>query len=108
MATDKLTGLLGMCRRCGRLTTGFDATTALCGAPQVLLMLAADASPRTARQLRFAAARHPIYRVPLGKDAIAHAVGSSRPVAVLATTDIGFIRALRPLLTQEEESRYDD
>lgn len=105
MTTDKLVGLLGMCRRCGRLTVGFDAVTALCRENTVLLMLAADASPRTVRQVHFQAGETPVYRLPLTRDEAAHAVGSSKPVAVLATTDPGFMRALRPMLNtaQEEE-----
>ncbi len=106
MPTNKLIGLLGMCRRSGRLTVGFDAVAALCREQQVLLMLASDASPRTVRQLQFQAGERPVYRLPLTREQTAHAVGSGKPVAVLATTDQGFLRALRPLLTtvQEEES----
>ncbi|MBR2406354.1 MAG: 50S ribosomal protein L7ae [Clostridia bacterium] len=106
MPTSKLVGLLGMCRRSGRLTAGFDAVVALCREPQVLLMLASDASERTVRQLCFQAGDIPVYRLPLTREETAHAVGSHKPLAVLATADQGFIRALRPLLTtvQEEES----
>ena len=106
MPTSKLVGLLGMCRRSGRLTAGFDAVVALCREPQVLLMLASDASERTVRQLRFQAGDIPVYRLPLTREETAHAVGSHKPLAVLATADQGFIWALRPLLTtvQEEES----
>ncbi len=109
MTTNKLVGLLGMCRRAGRLTVGYDAVAALCREAGVLLMLASDASPRTVRQLTFQAGDTPIYRLPLTRDEAAHAVGSHKPIAVLAVTDSGFIRALRPLLSRtEEESRYDD
>lgn len=106
MTVNKLTGLLGMCRRSGRLTVGFDAVAAVSREPQVLLMLASDAAERTVRQLTFQAGDTPVYRLPLTRDAVAHAVGSQKPIAVLATTDTGFIRALRPLLitVQEEES----
>lgn len=103
---NKLIGMLGMCRRAGRLTVGFDAVVALCGKAEVLLMLASDASPRTVRQLHFRAGETAVYRLPLTREETAHAVGSPKPVAVLATDDRGFIRAIRPLLTtiQEEES----
>ena len=106
MTANKLTGLLGMCRASGRLTAGFDAVAALCRESSVLLMVANDAAERTVRQLTFAAGDIPVYRIPLTRDEVASAIGSHKPVAVLATTDIGFTRALRPLLTivQEEES----
>ncbi len=110
MTTHKLIGLLGMCRRAGRLTVGFDAVAALCRQPEVLLMITADASPRTVRQLTFHAEDKRVYALPITRDEAAHAVGSSKPVAVLATTDNGFIKALRPVLDslEEEESQYDD
>ena len=38
---DKLAGLLGMCRRAGRLTTGFDAVKALAAEGRAALILAA-------------------------------------------------------------------
>lgn len=115
MTTAKLCGLLGMCRRSGRLVSGFDAVTALCETDGTLLMLAADASPRTVRELRFRAKRLQVYHLPLTKDEVAQAVGSSKPIACAATTDSGFACALRPFCTPlepdhelEEESRYDD
>ncbi len=110
MQMDKLVGLLGLCRRSGRLTVGFDAVVSLCREKQVLLMVASDAAPRTVRQLLFQAGDIPVYTLPLEREQIALAIGSSKPIAALATTDPGFIRAMQSLLTspQEEESRYDD
>lgn len=55
---DKLAGLLGMCRRAGRLTTGFDAVTALAAEGRAALILAAsDVSEKTGKELRFALER---------------------------------------------------
>ena len=104
--TNKLVGMLGMCRRAGRLVVGFDAVVAVCREPQVLLMTAADASDRTVRQLRFHAGETAVHPLPLTREEVARALGSHKPIAALATTDSGFIRALRPLLiiAQEEES----
>ena len=107
MSLDKLRGLLGMCRRSGRLVTGFDAVVALCTTEGVLLMIATDASPRTAKELRFRAAEHPIFRVPLTKEEIAEAVGSHKPVAVLAVADEGFADALRPLCLSMQTDEID-
>lgn len=107
--TEKLIGLLGMCRRAGKLTMGFDAVAALCGQDGVLLLLANDASPRTVKELRFRAKHARLYRLPLSKEETAHAIGSHKPVACLAVTDNGFSRAICPLVFElEEESHYDD
>lgn len=110
MNPAKLCGLLGMCRRSGRLVTGFDAVVALKGERGALLMTAADASQRTVKELLFRADAVPVYRLPLSKDEVARAIGSQKPVAVLATADEGFAKALLPLSTliSKEESHYDD
>ncbi len=109
MTSGKLIGLLGMCRRAGKLTVGFDAVAALCKQDGTLILLAEDASPRTVKELRFRAEGAPLYRLPLSKEAAAHAIGSHKPTACLAVTDHGFSRAIRPLVFElEEESHYDD
>ena len=62
---DKLAGLLGMCRRAGRLTTGFDAVTALAAEGRAALILAAsDVSEKTGKELRFALERAAPIRIP--------------------------------------------
>ena len=102
MNKHKLLGLLGLCRRAGRLVTGFDATVALCNEPSVLLMVAQDASPRTVKELGFHVTQQPLYTAPLTKEEIATALGSQKPVAVLATADEGFAKAMRHYLIEEE------
>ena len=106
MAVDKLTGLIGMCRRSGRLVTGFDAVTALCGSERAMLMIAADTAARTVKELRFRLPTQIVYRLPLTKEEAARAIGSQKSVAVLATADEGFSKAI--LQYVEEESHYDD
>ncbi len=110
MNADKLTGLLGMCRRSGRLTSGFDAVCALDSTPHAVVLLASDAAPRTEKELRFRLRTAPLYRLPLSKDTLASAIGSPKPVAVVATADAGFAAALCPLCQPilKEESHYDD
>lgn len=106
MTVDKLIGLLGMCRRAGRLVVGFDAVTALCSTERAILMIAADASERTIKELRFRLPTQTVYRLPLTKEQASRAIGSQKPVAVLATADEGFSKAL--LQYVEEEFHYDD
>ncbi len=104
---DKLTGLLGMCRRAARLVTGFDAVIDLCAHETATVMLTADAAERTVKELRFRLPSVTLHRLPLTKEQAAAAIGSHKPVAVLATADDGFSKALLKLIT-EEESHYDD
>ncbi len=107
MTIDKLSGLLGMCRRAGRLVTGFDAVIGLCKTEQAHPMIACDASARTVKELRFQLPERTVYRLPLTKEQCAAAIGSSKPVAVLSTADEGFSKAIVKLI-EEEESHYDD
>ena len=53
---NKLCGLLGIARRSGHILIGFDAVRAalLAGKTQ-LILLASDCSPKTEKELRFAA-----------------------------------------------------
>ncbi|MCL2884351.1 MAG: ribosomal L7Ae/L30e/S12e/Gadd45 family protein [Oscillospiraceae bacterium] len=90
-----LENLLGLCKRAGRLAVGFDAVTALLHKNATrLVLLAADASPKTQKEIQFHAqqAAHltPVHTVPLTKEQFARAVGSAKPVAVAAVTDDGF------------------
>ena len=93
----KLAGLLGIARRAGRLTTGFDAVAGLMGEGKAaLVMLAADLSEKTQKELRFAAGEKPVLirTIPLTKEAAAAACGLKKPVGVLATDDNGFAQAM--------------
>ncbi len=97
MTVSKLQGLLGMCRRCGKLTVGFDAVIALCETASPLVLLAADASDRTVKEVCFRCKKHTVCQLPLDKDALAHATGFSKSIAVAAVCDDGFKRSIEPL-----------
>ncbi len=101
-----LAGLLGISRRAGRLTTGFDAVSALIkGGNATLVMLAADLSAKTVKELRFAARGQPatIVRLPLTKEEAGTACGLKKPVGVLATDDKGFAAAMEKHCTHDTE-----
>ncbi|MBQ4332744.1 MAG: ribosomal L7Ae/L30e/S12e/Gadd45 family protein [Clostridia bacterium] len=90
---DKLCGLLGIARRAGHILIGFDAVrAALLAHKTQLILLASDCSPKTEKELRFAAQdKHcPICPVRATKEDLAGALGLQKPVAVVATDDAGF------------------
>lgn len=94
---NKLCGLLGIARRSGHILIGFDAVRAALLADKAqLILLAADCSPRTEKELRFAGQDKtcPIHSVRETKDELAAALGLQKPVAVVATDDTGFAKAL--------------
>lgn len=95
---DRLTGLLGMARRAGHLTAGFDAAKDLLTAGRAqLVLLASDISQKTEKELRFAAgaASPPVLFAGLTKEEIGHAIGANRPVGVIAIDDRGFAAAMQ-------------
>lgn len=94
----KLCGLLGIARRAGHLTVGFDAVrSALLTGHAQLVLLAADCSPKTEKELRFTGREStcPLIKLPADKAALAAALGMEKPVAVVATDDRGFATAMQ-------------
>lgn len=94
----KLSGLLGIARRAGHTVIGFDAVRAALSAGNAqLVLLAADCSPKTEKELRFAGQGKPcpISKISADKASIAAALGMEKPVAVVATDDRGFAVAMR-------------
>ena len=107
---NKLIGLLGMARRAGRLTVGFDASVASAeNGKSSLLLLSADASPKTAKECGFAAMTYGarVMVLPLDKAALADAIGAHKPVAVIAVCDSGFAKAIRPHCTDNPEIKEE-
>lgn len=103
---NKLCGLLGIARRSGRILIGFDAVRAalLAGKTQ-LILLASDCSPKTEKELRFAAQDKtcPMVKTEENKDDLAAALGMQKPVAVIATDDCGFATAICKHITTYKE-----
>ena len=94
---NKVLNLLGIARRAGHIAIGFDAVKALVtdGRAQ-FIVLAADRSAKTEKELRYAAqgSSCPIRVIDADKEALAHALGLQKPVAVAATDDRGFAAAM--------------
>ena len=106
MNPDKLKGLLGMAKRAGKLAVGFDSTVyAIKDGESELVFLAADASPRTEKECRFAANGSDIVVrcQTMDRAALALAIGAGKPVAVVAVCDAGFAGAIRSYCTETKE-----
>lgn len=95
---NKVLNLLGIARRAGHIAIGFDAVKALVASGRAqCVLLAADRSAKTEKELRYAAQERPcpIRVIDADKEAIAHALGLQKPVAVAATDDRGFAAAMQ-------------
>ncbi|MGI6264307.1 MAG: L7Ae/L30e/S12e/Gadd45 family ribosomal protein [Acutalibacteraceae bacterium] len=94
--SDKLAGRLGICRRSGHLAVGSDAVIGWLHTRKArMVLLAADVSPKTEKEIRFAGRENPvpIGRLPYGKEEVGRLLGLQKPVGVVATDDPGFARA---------------
>lgn len=100
-------GLLGLCRRAGKLAVGFDATaSAIKKRTAKALLFAENISPKTAKELRFLAAEStlPVLSLPFSKDQTGTALGLQKPVGALAVTDVGFADLFCKQCHQKEET----
>ena len=107
---QKLIGLLGMARRAGRLSIGFDASIASAESGKTsLLLLSTDASPKTAKEAAFAGETYAVtvMELPLDKAMLAEAIGMHKPVAVVAVCDSGFAKAIRPHCHKHSENKEE-
>ncbi len=94
---SKLLGLLGIARRAGHIAIGFDAVkAAIADGRAQLVLLAADRSAKTEKELRYTAQDSPcsIRVLAADKEVLAHALGLQKPVAVAAIDDRGFAAAM--------------
>ena len=92
---EKLAGLLGLARRAGRLTVGTDAVKeSLTGRRAQLVLLATDLSPKSEKELRFAAGKVPLATTGMTKEELGRITGRQKPVGVAATEDKGFAAAM--------------
>ena len=99
-------GLLGLCRRAGQLTVGFDATVeAIKKRTARLILLAADVSPKTAKEVRFFAVPLSLQVLVLAcpKETLGTILGLQKPVGVVAVTDEGFAKALEAQVNHQKE-----
>jgi ribosomal protein L7Ae-like RNA K-turn-binding protein len=95
---DRLLSLLGLCRRAGKLSLGFDAALGSARMGETELMItASDLSPKTAAAVAHVTEGEQIELLAIGKtmDEIGQAVG--KRVGVLAVNDAGFAKGIRKL-----------
>lgn len=96
---DGISGFLGLCRKAGKLVTGFDiCAEALRKGKAELVLTARDCSERTLREIGRAAGENgrEARALPLSMDEISFAVG--KRAGVLAVCDSGFAKRINELL----------
>lgn len=94
--TDKTLSLLGLSRRAGKLTAGFDAAVQAAREKQaVLLLAAADISEKTFQNLSFEGTRAGVQTLRLGTKIEETGRACGVKAGVFAVTDEGFAKAIR-------------
>lgn len=90
---DKLFGLLTVCRRAGRMVSGFDSCKeSMEKGKAYLIILASDISPKTEKEVRFFGSK---YNVTVIKTAVTRggfASGLGKEAAVWSVCDEGFAK----------------
>lgn len=100
---SKLLKYIGFARAAGALVLGTDLVlTAIRRRQARIVILAADASARTAKQIQDKSSFYHIsmFQTEHTMEELAQAAGKSAPVAALAVTDVGFASAIQGLLKE--------
>ena len=105
MENNRLSGFLGLCKKAGKLVSGFDMTVeAIQKGTAKSVLLSSDCSERTARNIKRIAEENgtEIYILPLTMDEISFAV--AKRAGVLSVCDSGFSKKIKELL---ESGRHE-
>lgn len=104
MHYQKLTGLISICRKAGKMAMGFDpALEAVSAGKAYGIMTAQDISPKTYKEICFHCQkkRIPVCTLPLTQEQIGFAAG--RRAAVTAILDKGFFDSMQKLCSEAQQ-----
>jgi len=105
MSYQKLTGILSICRKAGKLALGFDPMKeALEKKTAAGVLTASDISPKTYKEVCYFCQKKkiPVRSVPMTMFEIGSTVG--RKAAVIAVLDQGFFRRINQLCEDSDRS----
>ena len=98
---NKITGLLGIAKRAGKILYGFDAVVSAQQTKKtVFIAVSSDVSENTLRKWDNLTDHAFLTHLPLTKDELSKALGSSKPVGILGITDNGFAKAIEKALQE--------
>ncbi len=101
-AENRLTASLTVCRKAGKLLLGFDAVKEAAKQGNVrLFLLAADASEKTEKEIRYFAGTLPVRKLPFDMDALK--AYFRKRTAVFGVCEDGFAAKLMTLLPGSDE-----
>ena len=101
---DKLLSLLGLCRKAGKITIGYDAVVASMAAGEAVIILCAeDISKNTYKKVLNNSQIYaiPCFKIRRNKDMVSNALG--RLCTVVSINDAGFARKFKEYIQIELE-----
>lgn len=104
MLYPKLTGLLSICRKAGRMALGFDPMREALDSGKVSgVLTAADISPKTYKEVCFYCQKKqiPVCGMPLTQEEVGVAAG--RRAAIIAVLDQGFFNKMQTLCREAQQ-----
>ena len=104
MMNEKLLSLLGIARRAGRLSLGFDAAAdAIKNGKSSLLLLACDLSPRSLGSIGYIAeqAGVPVRQISATMEQLGIAIGKQQ-TGIISVNDSGFAKKLHTLCADQQ------
>lgn len=109
MSQSKLCGMLGICKKAGRLITGSDLVLEAVRSKKstpLLILLSADASANTVKKVRNCCTfyQRRVAVLPITGEQLAHTVGKTGVISSAAITEEGLINAVLKLLTANSEN----
>ena len=102
-------GLLGICRKAGKLKLGMDMAKSACASGEAKAVLAAsDISAKSMKEISYSCGRYGVklYALGMTMDSTADAVG--KRTGILAVTDAGFAKAFAKGLTEIETTAAEE
>ena len=108
MSYPKLTGILSICRKAGKMAMGFDPMKEALLAGKVRIVLtSADISPKTYKEVCYHCQKKnvPVCPLPLSMLELGDAIG--RKAAVIAVLDKGFSDRIRQLCADIAQQSLD-
>ncbi|MBQ9461074.1 MAG: ribosomal L7Ae/L30e/S12e/Gadd45 family protein [Clostridia bacterium] len=102
---DRLLSLLGLMRRAGKISMGFDAAAeAMSSGEAILLLLSEELSERTSGAIRKIAEQSGtcVITCKCGMDELGHAIGR-RSTGIIAVNDSGFADKIKTLCAENSQ-----
>ncbi len=106
MLYQKLTGILSICRKAGKMEMGFATVKELLPAGKISgVIITADISPKSSKEVHFFCQKYhvPVCNIPMTMEELSFTIG--RKAAVVAVLDAGFFDRINQLCAEQDTAQ---